>query len=386
MLGDLTEMAARLRTLLSEDRHLTAEFHPTKNAPLTPGSVSRGSGTPLWWQCTRGHVWKDTAHHRMQGRTCRTCAIASRSLALRYPRIAKAWHPTKNGTLTPRDVGAGSDCVVWWVCPKAPDHVWQAGVQYRIGRGCPFCAGRRACASNSFATRCPETAREWHPTKNKRLTAHQVVPGSHRRAWWRCPEGHEWETTISNRVHGRHNCPTCAGQRVTRATSLASRAPGVVPFWHPTKNLLLTPWDVSLHSGRRRWWRCAEGPDHEWEGAITDQAGKGGRCPFCSGKRLSVTNCLATCYPRVAAEWHPTKNGSLTPRDILRATGRKVCGSAPSAMRGRPSCATARRTAPAVPFAARRGGEPRRTAGAPRVPRLPLLQAVWLTQWERGDG
>jgi len=40
-------------------------------------------------------------------------------------------------------------------------------------------------------------------------------------------------------------------------------------------------------------------------------------CPFCAGKRASVTNSLAALFPRVAAEWHPTRNGSLTPADVV---------------------------------------------------------------------
>ncbi len=60
------------------------------------------------------------------------------------------------------------------------------------------------------------------------------------------------------------------------------------------------------------WWRCPKGPDHEWEAALSDRQKSNG-CPFCSNKRVSVTNALAIVAPRVASEWHPTKNGALTP-------------------------------------------------------------------------
>src|SRR5262249_388119 len=39
-------------------------------------------------------------------------------------------------------------------------------------------------------------------------------------------------------------------------------------------------------------------------------------CPYCAGKKVSAENCLLTVNPEVAAEWHPTKNGSLTPADV----------------------------------------------------------------------
>ena len=33
---------------------------------------------------------------------------------------------------------------------------------------------------------------------------------------------------------------------------------------NPTKNGNLTPNDILRHSGRRVWWKCDKGDDHEW--------------------------------------------------------------------------------------------------------------------------
>ena len=56
----------------------------------------------------------------------------------------------------------------------------------------------------------PELAAEWHPTKNGALTPSDVTPGSGKKVWWICQNGHEWETYIYNRKKG-HGCPYCAG-------------------------------------------------------------------------------------------------------------------------------------------------------------------------------
>jgi hypothetical protein len=32
------------------------------------------------------------------------------------PNLAKDWHPTKNGKLTPKDVFPGAHKKVWWQC------------------------------------------------------------------------------------------------------------------------------------------------------------------------------------------------------------------------------------------------------------------------------
>ena len=41
-----------------------------------------------------------------------------KSLAEVNPELAKQWHTSKNGDLTPEDVSAGSKKKVWWKCEK----------------------------------------------------------------------------------------------------------------------------------------------------------------------------------------------------------------------------------------------------------------------------
>lgn len=42
--------------------------------------------------------------------------LKGESLADKFPEIAKRWHPTKNGDLTPQSFKPGSHKKVWWVC------------------------------------------------------------------------------------------------------------------------------------------------------------------------------------------------------------------------------------------------------------------------------
>jgi hypothetical protein len=54
------------------------------------------------------------------------------------PELAKQWHPTKNGGLTPNDVTKGSNKKVWWYCENG--HEWEASIANRTkGNGCPNC-------------------------------------------------------------------------------------------------------------------------------------------------------------------------------------------------------------------------------------------------------
>ena len=42
-------------------------------------------------------------------------------------------------------------------------------------------------------------------------------------------------------------------------------------------------------------------------------------CPYCSNKKVSVTNSLARVFPELAREWHPVLNEGLRPEDVTCA-------------------------------------------------------------------
>ncbi len=90
------------------------------------------------------------------------------NLKVSNPKLAKEWHPTKNGDLKPTDVTHGSHRKVWWKCPKGDDHEWQAKIVNRayLNRNCPFCSGHKVVFSNSLQAVYPLIAVELHPLKN----------------------------------------------------------------------------------------------------------------------------------------------------------------------------------------------------------------------------
>lgn len=277
---------ARDTSLAARAPKVAAQWHRRKNGKLTPWDVSPGSERKVWWTCPRDaeHVWQTrVAERRRSG--CPYCAgrkaSAATSLAARFPRLAHEWHLQKNGTLRPRDVVPGSARTVWWRCAADRNHEWQEVINKRVaGRRCPFCYGRSFAPHrrDPLALEAPELAGEWHPTKNGDLTPFDVLTGSSRRVWWKCPEGsdHEWQASPTTRSHG-HGCPFCSGRRVSIRTALAITRPSLAAEWHPTKNNELTPWKVTAGSHKRVWWRCARDPRHEWSAQIHGRRG----CPIC---------------------------------------------------------------------------------------------------------
>ena len=93
--------------------------------------------------------------------------------------------------------------------------------------------------------------------------------------------------------------------------------------WHPTKNGGLKPEDVTSGSNKKVWWQCPKADDHEWESSIGNRS-RGCGCPFCSGNRVSKTNNLLAKNPKLASEWHPTKNGDLKPNNVTSGAEQKV--------------------------------------------------------------
>jgi hypothetical protein len=244
-----------------------------------------------------------------------------KSFGSEYPDLAKSWHPTKNGDLTPYDVTPKTHKRVWWKCEK--EHEWDVRISDRSrGTGCPFCDGKRVCKENSLATNHPELAKQWHPTKNGDLTPFDVMPKSGKIVWWRCDKGHEWDIRICNRTNGT-GCPFCDGKRVCKENSLATNHPELAKQWHPTKNGDLTPFDVLPKSNKRIWWKCEKG--HEWETPIHSRTRKNASlCKFCSGFDVTEDNNFAIKYPKLAKQWHPTRNHPLKPNMFLPKSDKRV--------------------------------------------------------------
>lgn len=163
---------------------------------------------------------------------------------------------------------------------------------------------------------------EWDWDKNRTISPQNTTIGSHIKIWWRCIKGHEYEAQVNSRSMGR-GCPICAGKTIVPGINdLASQNPKVAAEWHPTKNGTLLPNMVAPKSNKKVWWLCCFG--HEWEAKVETRT-NGIGCPFCSGKRIiNGKNDLASQNPILAVEWHPTKNGELSPQDVMCGSDKKV--------------------------------------------------------------
>ena len=183
---------------------------------------------------------------------------------------------------------------------------------------------------------------EWHPTKNGDLTVDNVTSSSGQNIWWYLPYDDpvtgkhfdfEWRNIISNRTKRGDGCPYLCGKAVFHGyNDLATLMPDLAKEWHPTKNGRLTPKDITTHYGKKVWWYLPyDDPEtgkhfnFEWQTTVDSRVGNNLGCPYISNKSVWVGyNDLETTHPDIAQKFHPTKNGTLTPKDFTYGSGKIV--------------------------------------------------------------
>ena len=186
-----------------------------------------------------------------------------------------------------------------WICKL--EHQYESLIAERKrGKGCPYCAGRRAFKGfNDLSTTHPELSKQafgWDPQK--------VTAGSHSKREWICPQGHISTSIIKNRALLGNNCNICVNQVVLEGfNDLGTQ--------HPEIAKQAVDWDpktVISGSNKKRTWKCPLG--HIYENSPGARiAGQG--CSICAGKKILIGfNDLATTDPEIAKEafgWDPQK-------------------------------------------------------------------------------
>ena len=277
------------QTLAEAHPKIAREWHPQKNDHWTSSDFSHASGVKVWWKCNKGpdHEWQATISHRTKrNHGCPFCSghrvSKTSSLEALFPKVAKQWHPTKNGKLKPSEVKPGSDKKAFWMCLKDKEHQWEASVGQRTtGTGCPFCSGAKPRKNYCLLSEFPYIAAELHPTKNDGLKGTDLTPKSSKKVFWLCKKDktHEWRATPVDRVLKGSGCPICAGKVATNSTSLAALHPKLAKEWDTTRNGSLRPEQVLPGSNKAVYWKCRKG--HSWQQVIRQRTKNETACYEC---------------------------------------------------------------------------------------------------------
>lgn len=219
--------------------------------------------------------------------------VADKSLANKYPDIAKEWNSLRNGHLTPQMVPANSNRKMWWKCSVC-QHEWQASVNNRIKRGCPVCSNKAVVVGqNDLATTNPEMLKYWDYEKNT-ISPQQLTAGSETKVHWKCPLcGYEWIYECWNQK--RHNtCSVCAGTIIWSGyNDLETRFPELMKEWDYEKNKGIDPSITAPSSQKKVWWICDK-CRNEWQALILNRT-RGHGCPQCARKEISIKKGKKVC-------------------------------------------------------------------------------------------
>lgn len=233
-------------------------------------------------------------------------------------------HPTLNKGFDVLKLSARSSRNVWWLGEQC-QHTWSStpSNRHKLGTGCPYCAGKKILPGfNDFQSLNPQIIDKLHPTKNS-LDLTVLSSSSKVVIWWlETACGHEYQLSITQQIKGKF-CKVCINWIIIPGINdLATIRPDIAIEWHPTKNELL-PTQVSVGKPLKVWWLCKNG--HEWLSTINDRCQDTSGCPVCLNRVvLAGWNDLGTTHLSVASEWHPTKNGELTPQMVTAGSDKSV--------------------------------------------------------------
>jgi Probable Zinc-ribbon domain len=233
-----------------------------------------------------------------------------------YPEVACEWCYGRNCGFGPEAFARFSAVRVWWVCSSC-NREFKAQIYNRTSNasGCPYCESKKVCEDNSLSDLFPAVAREWHPVKNGKLRAADVMYASGKHVWWLCGTcGHSWQAAVCDRTYNAACCPACYERRMQKAREnpriynrkrgydlskstsavkrdwyernqyvpLSKSHPTIAAQWHQTKNGKWRADDFSHGSETRAWWQCSCG--HEWKTQIGVRASRLTACPGCKQK------------------------------------------------------------------------------------------------------
>jgi hypothetical protein len=247
---------------------------------------------------------------------CGRKKLVDSGLAKLYPEIAKELVAEEDSAL---EMNPRAEQMCKWKCEN--NHTYSCMVSARTidGQGCPQCySGERV----DLASALPEILERFEHFDRNSGHDLRALPVNYK-VWWQCSHEnsqHSFYKSFAQLRETKFGCPKC--QR--KCADTLCHYPRVAAQFHPTFNGKLKPVKLAAGSNSQVWWLCPKHPDSPYQAQVFTHCIRADGCPFCANRRSCPENCLATRHPLLAAEFHPTMNGSLTPETIV-GSGSRVC-------------------------------------------------------------
>lgn len=299
-----------------------------RNQTISPKDITAGSNKKAWWICEKGHEWEASVVSIVNGGVCPVCCgqrveVGYNDLATKNPVLAKEWHPTKNGTLLPTQFTSGSSKIkIWWICAKG--HKYQATISSRsCGTGCPICTKEQ---KTSF----PEQAIFYYLGKITHVENRYLFDGKTEIDIY-LPE---FKIGIKYDGYYYHTGDKAAEKEYKKDTLLMRKGISIIRV-KEVKN-------INEYQDNDKTIFCINAGNYSYLKEVIEKIIQ--RLPTSENDYVNLDidvehdspiimsqyiqvekqNSLAVKNPELAAEWHPTRNGYITPEMVSYASGKKV--------------------------------------------------------------
>lgn len=304
-----------INDLQTTNPELAVEWDYEKNYPLMVEQCSKGSQKKVWWKCKFGHTWQATPANRSKGKGCPVCSgrqvlsgyndLETWCKQHNYLYLLDEWDYEKN-VLLPSQVSPYKNAKVFWKCRYG--HEWFSRINSRIqGVGCPVCA-------KELKTSFPEQALFFYIKK----ICHDAVNGDIDSIGMELDiyipsmriaveyDGVAWHKENEKEIRKNNLCKQNAIKLIrVRESGLPDIGDCYCVFRNDNTK------DISLEESIKEVLSLID-PLNRIDVDIRRDRSVIFSC-YIQGKK---ENSLAALYPEISKEWHPTRNGQLTPEMV----------------------------------------------------------------------
>lgn len=299
--------------LATTNPQLAKEWHPSKNHPLTPFDVTRGSGKKVWWECPNGHEYKASVMHRGHGTSCPICNSGRQTsffeqaifyyIKRTYPDAINRYQNFLENRMEidifipSKHLAIECDGVFWH---NKENSKKRENTKYQLCRKKGITLWRVREQGKNEENDCP-TLLTGNAVKYSEIKADRIF------YWDSQKENRGLNQVILQILDTMNSMDRLSGKRVEAfpffdvnvdrdrfkiresmnflaSNSLENSFPELVKEWHPTKNGNIKPNSITAGSDLRVWWKCSK-CNYEWETSPSKRTGRDKTgCPICARK------------------------------------------------------------------------------------------------------
>lgn len=310
---------------------IAQDWHPAKNAPLSPNDVVAGGTKKIWWICKHGHEWRTAINARTNSGTgCPKCCNQTSRIEI---AVYTELHALFDDVLW-REKVFGSECDIYLRQDKIGVEI--DGVYWHRRR--PEVELAKSAALEANGIRLFRLREDGLPLLTERDISYKsaddeflVISRLASKLLQHAAFSEQQRSKLLDYVAGKKLINEAYYRKIVAhlpapplEQSLAVMQPKIAAQWAYDLNAPLSPEHFRHKANKKVWWRCEQG--HTWIVSINNRTQHATGCSVCPrpiGVAPNQRN-LAGLNPTLASEWHPTKNGDLRPEQVWPKSNRKV--------------------------------------------------------------